>query len=356
MAQIPVNNYQAGPQKRIGIYLVWATVLIVIVAVVVVIAFWQQVTSSHSSDTVTQLFSIEKGEGVNEISLNLLELDLISSTWNFETYVFLNGSEANFIAGTYSLNPSLSIRDIVKVLTQGEVSNEEQITIIEGWASQDIAVYLEEKGVVSFDDFLLVVDVTNTTSIITDKTYSFLDDKPTQAGLEGFLFPDTYRIYSNSDSIDIIERMLDNFEAKVSDDTIEGFKEQGLSVFEAVTLASIIEKEVRTTEDKKIAAGIFLTRMENGIALQSDATVNYVTGKNALQPTSEDLEVDSLYNTYQYAGLPPGPISNPSVSSLEAVANPTDTDYLYFLTKPDGTTVFSETYDEHLSNKRKYLQ
>ncbi|MFC1687416.1 endolytic transglycosylase MltG [Patescibacteria group bacterium] len=356
MAQIPVNNYQAGPQKRIGIYIVWAVVLVVIVAVVIIVAFWQQVTSPHSSDTTTQLFTIEKGEAVNEISLNLLELDLISSTWNFETYVYLDGSETSFIAGTYSLNPSFSIREIVQVLTRGEVSNEDQITIIEGWTSQDIAIYLEEEGVVSSDDFLIVVDVADTASIITDKTYSFLDDKPATAGLEGFLFPDTYRIYSNSDSIDIIERMLDNFDAKVSDDTIEGFEEQGLSVFEAVTLASIVEKEVRTTEDKKIAAGIFLTRIENGIALQSDATVNYVTGKNALQPTSEDLEADSLYNTYQYAGLPPGPIANPSVSSLEAVADPTDTDYLYFLTKPDGTTVFSKTYDEHLSNKRKYLQ
>ena len=150
--------------------------------------------------------------------------------------------------------------------------------------------------------------------------------------------------------------MLDNFEVKFTDQMKEDAKNGNMSIYEIVTLASIIEKEVRTEEDRKIVAGIFYDRLNNNVGLQSDATVNYVTGKQALQPSADDIEVDSPYNTYKYRGLPPGPISNPSLSAIKAAIYPEKSDYFYFLTKQDGTTVFSKTYEEHLENKRKFLQ
>ena len=150
--------------------------------------------------------------------------------------------------------------------------------------------------------------------------------------------------------------MLDNFGDKVTDELRQKISAQGLTLFQGVTLASIIEKEVRTDQDKKIVADLFLRRMAAGIPLQSDATVNYVTGKSALQPTIDDTKTESLYNTYLHQGLPPGPICNPSLASLAAVASPQPNEYFYYLNTPEGETIFSKTFEEHKLNKAKYLQ
>ena len=174
--------------------------------------------------------------------------------------------------------------------------------------------------------------------------------------LEGFLFPDTYRVFEKTTAAEIIEKMLDNFSVKYTEQMRQDTAKGNMTIYQIVTLASVIEKEVRTDTDRKIAAGIFYDRLNLGVPLQSDATVNYVTGKNLLQPTNDDISVDSLYNTYKYKGLPPGPICNPSLSSIMAAIYPEKSDYFYFLTRPDGSTVFSKTYEEHLANKRKYLQ
>lgn len=318
--------------------------------------FWNQISWAVGSDEREVLFEITEGEGVKEIAANLTEQNMIRSTFWFETYIFLNRSEADFIAGNYVIQATMNIRDIVAVLTAGDASPEVSITLIEGWTVRDIAEYLEDEGIVTADDFLGTAQTSDSRNIISNKTYSTLVDKPTDYGFEGYLFPDTYRIFDDSSSADIIERMLDNFEQKFTQEMIDTSTARGMSIFEIVTLASIIEKEVRTDVDRKIAAGIFYDRMATGVALQSDATINYVTGKQALQPTLEDLDSESLYNTYKHRGLPPGPISNPSLASLLAAVYPASTEYFYFLTKPDGTTVFSVTYDEHLENKALYLQ
>ncbi|MBI5037143.1 MAG: endolytic transglycosylase MltG [Candidatus Kerfeldbacteria bacterium] len=318
--------------------------------------YWNQISWPVSDDTSTKLYAVREGEGVKEIAQGLFEAGLIKSTFWFETYVFFDGSESQFIAGTYSLSPSLNSREVVDVLTSGETTPEANITMIEGWTAEDMGAYLEERGVVRKDEFLQAALVTDSRDIISDVTYGFLADKPDNQGLEGFLFPDTYRIYDGATSADVIKKMLDNFDVKLSDELRSAAAARGMSIYEIVTLASIIEKEVRSDDDRAIASGIFYARLEQGVALQSDATVNYVTGKQALQPTLEDLETDNPYNTYKHQGLPPGPICNPSLSALRAAVYPAETEYFYFLTKPDGSTVFSVTYDEHLENKAKYLQ
>ncbi len=169
------------------------------------------------------------------------------------------------------------------------------------------------------------------------------------------MFPDTYRIFKNATAQDIIEKMLDNFDQKISSELRTEISKQNKSIFDIITLASIVEKELSADEDRAIAADIFYRRMEIGMPLQSDATVNYVTGKKETRPSVDDTHTDSLYNTYQNRGLPPGPISNPGLSAIKAVIYPKANNYYYFLTTEEGDVIYSRTNDEHAENKAKYL-
>ncbi|MFA6098642.1 MAG: endolytic transglycosylase MltG [Patescibacteria group bacterium] len=325
--------------------------------------FWNQVSLPVSSSEDELIFTIAEGQGVKEIAANLDEQGIIRSAWWFETYVFLDKSESKFIAGDYGLRKNMNIKEMVQALTGGSPPSEEAITIKEGWKIADIADYLQEKGVVTKEDFTATALTTDTRNIIPDKQYTFLADKPSDQGLEGFLFPDTYRIFKSTTSAEIIERQLNNFGVKFTDQMVEDAAADNMNIYQIVTLASILEKEIKIkrikgqpiNNDLNVAAGVFYNRLNSGVALQSDATVNYVTGGGDTQPSSSDIKVDSLYNTYKYKGLPPGPICNPSIDAIKAAIYPEKTDYFYFLTKPDDTTVFSKTYEEHLQNKKKYL-
>ncbi len=258
-------------------------------------------------------------------------------------------------------------RNAIRWQRQNAKAPEQQLTIIEGWTNAQIAGAVADKGLMAANDFLAAEKNFDSTS------YPLLNSKPKDADLEGFLFPDTYRVakYAAESTITIadavIKKMLDNFSAKFTPQMAAEARSRGYNVFQIVTLASIVEKETGRNavtdaekasllSERKIVAGIFYNRLAAGMPLQSDATVNYVTGKNAPQASLNDIATDSPYNTYKYAGLPPGPICNPSLSSLEAALEPTQTDYLYFLTRPDtGQAVYAKTYQEHLANKRKYL-
>lgn len=162
--------------------------------------------------------------------------------------------------------------------------------------------------------------------------------------LQGYLFPDTYRFYTGAAIDDVIAKMRNNFDQKV--DKINQ---------EDLVLASVVEKEVSNPEDMKIVAGIFLKRLKAGMPLQSDATINFITGKNLPQPSIEDTKKISPYNTYQNLGLPPAPICNPGIQAIQAVQNPIASQYWYFLTPPQGETVFSKTLEEHNRAKAKFL-
>lgn len=232
-----------------------------------------------------------------------------------------------------------------------------KITLIEGWDNLDIANYLEKNKITTKAEFLAAQKNFD----ISD--YSILKDKPKSIDLEGFIFPDTYFIPQTAPSGTnisniILSRTLDNFEAKITPEILAGAKAHGLNLTELITLASIIERESRRDEtEKRTIAGIFYNRLKIGMALQSDATVNYITHKGNPTPSLEELAVDSPYNTYKYAGLPPGPISNPGLDSIKAAANPIDSNYFYFL-HADGTgkAIYAETHDEHVANKQKYLK
>lgn len=249
---------------------------------------------------------------------------------------------------------------------------EETIRIIEGWTSRDISQYFEKDERFSTADFLAVVGLPRVdyrekpaAQAPQDFTteFSFLDDKPSYYGLEGYLFPDTYRIYASSTVSDVVEKMLSNFDKKLTPKMRADIKSQGKTIYEIVTLASIVEKEApidyqnSDDRDARIIAGIFLNRLRIGQGLQSDATLSYIFGDSKPAHSGIELESDSPYNTYKYRGLPPGPICNPGSLALEAAIYPIMTDYNYFLTpKGKSEVIYARTYDEHLQNKYKYLK
>jgi len=252
-----------------------------------------------------------------------------------------------------------------------ELRPEETVRLIEGWNSRDMSQYFERQGLWQSEEFLEVVGFPQVDYNKVDdlpplvdysSEFSFLEDKPKNRSLEGYLYPDTYRIFTGSSPAELVEKMLSNFDKQLTDKMRADIKAQGKTIYEIVTMASILEKEAPMNyangdnRDARIISGIFWRRIEAGQALQSCATLAYILGVNKAQYTTADTRTESPYNTYKYRDLPPGPISNPGILAIEAAIYPLSTSYNYFLT-PSGSNkiVYATTYAEHLSNKRKYL-
>lgn len=284
--------------------------------------------------TETKTFSVKKGEGTKEISINLEKEGLIRFGPLFRIYTVSQGVARKLQAGEYILSPSMTIPQIVEKLISGDVIKE-KITIIEGWNLRDIGAYLENKGMFRAEEL--------------EKLYEMRE-------LEGFLFPDTYEIKKGASLEEIIRKMQDNFKKKLTSDLRNEIKRQNKTMFEIITMASLIEKEVRTLKDKKLVSGILWKRLEAGIPLQVDATITYITGKKTTKVSIEEIQIDSPYNTYKYQGLPKGPICNPGLESILAVLYPEDSEYWYYLSTPEGETIFSKTLQEHNYAKSKYLK
>ena len=189
----------------------------------------------------------------------------------------------------------------------------------------------------------------------TTSQFASLSDKPQGATLEGYLFPDTYYFSKDATPAGILKKILNNTDTQISVDVVSAAKIQNKSIFQVLTMASMIEKEVKTDADRAVVSGIFWNRIAAGQALQSDATLTYVLGDKNSAHNGADLTLDSPYNSYVNKGLPPGPISNPGLASIIAALHPQTTDYNYFLSDPKtGQTVFAKTFAEHVANKAKY--
>ncbi len=278
------------------------------------------------------------------VGMALLDKGVISSRLGYDVYAWFDGAANMPRSGEYDLKPGMSYRTIARMLALGPARDEASFTAIEGWTIQDIQTALANKGVdVRPSDFLA--------ERFADQ-YPFLKSLPPNTNLEGYLFPDTYRVWKDQLPDGLFMKQLDEFAKKT-----EGFAEeanaQGRDFRDVVILASIIEKEARNDEDRPIVAGIFLNRLKDGMRLQSDATLNYILKSGHDRLTTDELKNDSLYNSYQHDGLPPGPISNPGMASLEAALHPAKTDYRYFLTDPQGKTYYAKTLEEHQKNRAK---
>ncbi|MFH0929843.1 MAG: endolytic transglycosylase MltG [Candidatus Moraniibacteriota bacterium] len=313
--------------------------------------FNRQASFSHGTGNVFQNFEIAEGEGVKDIGQKLADVQIVKSKYYFDYYIWKTGGRGKIQAGKYELKGTMTIPEIVQALSVGEiVSNEVKVTFPEGISAKEMGEILKKKGF-DAESFLSKADCG--CGVKTD--YEFIVGKPTGANLEGFLFPDTYIFFKDAGAVSIINRMLLNFDEKLTPKMREDIQNQKKNIFDVVTMASILEKEMRTSDDMKVASGIFWDRISVGMPLQSCATIAYVLGKEKKQYSIEDTRTPSPYNTYINKGLPPGPIDNPGMNSILAAIYPTKTEYNYFLTNPvTGKTIFSKTLEEHAANKAKY--
>lgn len=312
--------------------------------------FRNQVYFSHGEHSGTKIFKIEKGQGNGEIAANLEKEGLIAGKIYFYYYLRSRNLTNKIFPGEYQLSGSMAIPEIAAVITNPE-EKFIKITFPEGWTAKKMAERLNINSLPG-NEFLSLVSRPNAELL---GKFDFFLDKPGSAALEGYLFPDTYFFPPDYNGEKILIKILTNFNNRLNDGLREEIGKQGKSIYEILTMASIIEGEVKTEADRKIVSGIFWNRIKNGQALQSCATLAYILGVNKKQYSFEDTRTDSPYNTYLIKGLPPGPISNPGLVSIKAAIYPTQSDYNYFLSDPEtGNTIFSRTIEEHNANKVKY--
>jgi UPF0755 protein len=306
------------------------------------------VNSPLNNSCQEQIFVVSKGQGFRTIGDNLEQEEIIRNSLVFKIHAVFSGNYDQLQAGNYSLSSCENINQIITKISRGETA-QKRITIIEGWNLNEIADYLDGLEIVAKQDFL---EKAKDGQRFKDE-FSFLEDLPEKASLEGFLFPDTYSIPLDSDSLTIIRIFLSNFDKKMTSDLREGIKG---NMFQIITKASLIEKEVRTYQDKELVSGIIDRRMAINMPLQIDATIAYITGKKTTRISIKETLIDSEYNTYLYRGLPVGPIANPGIESIKAAVFPKENNYLFYLSKPDGETVFSRNLEEHNIAKNEYLR
>jgi UPF0755 protein len=298
------------------------------------------------------------------VSDKLTDAKLVQFGWYFEGR--MRFSDVDLRPGTYTLRTGMGVMDIIDTITVqttfgAEEAAEEvvqepfQVTFIEGQRAEEFGAQLEAAGMPNGQaEFMAAL---NNPDIRAG--YDFLDGVPDDASINGFLFPDTYNIPADSEAADVVYYMLDTFDDRVTPEDRAGFEAQGLSLYEAITLASIVEREAAVREERPTIAAVYLNRIEQGTVLNADPTLQYAAGTpEEWWPTLGDAELamEGPYNTYINPGLPPSPISNPGVASIQAVANPADVDFQFFVAKQDGTGehVFATTYEEHQQNVCTY--
>lgn len=332
-------------KKKIGI-------LIGIIAVVVIGFF---VTLSvmggpvDKNDTELTVITVEQGSSTGTIAATLEEKGLIKNTFIFKLKSKLGGYDGEYKAGQYAISKSMSMKEQMELIKSGKTVGQ-MFTIPDGNTLEKNANLLAESEIVTAEEFL-------NEAANGDFDYEFLKDIPKRANrLEGFLYPESYQVDLDADAHDVIDVMLKQFDSIFTDEYYEKAEKLDKSILEVMTVASIIEREAKTDEDKKKVASVIYNRLEEGMPLQMDSILAYITGEEKIKASLADTQVESDYNPYTNKGLPPGPICSPGKASIEAALNPADTDYLYFVAtdKLDGTNVFSETYEEFLKDKAAF--
>lgn len=291
-------------------------------------------------------FQVPGQATTGDIAQILEDEGLIRNKLLFEMYIRFTGLDRKLRAGEYSFSGEITLTDIGAKLSRGQAQTD-KVTIPEGYNVEQIALLLEEKGLADHDKFL---EVTQS----GDFSYPYLPPKNSEDRLEGYLFPDTYQIIPGWPEEKIVAMMLKRFDDVFLPEWHDRTQEMNTTIPEIVTLASIIEKEAKVEEDRPVIASVFYNRMKIGMHLESCATVQYALGEVKEVLLYEDLKIDSPYNTYLNGGLPPGPIANPGKDSLKAALYPAESNFFYFVAKPDGSHYFSRTLAEHNEGKRKY--
>lgn len=325
-------------------YAPWLYITIFSLAIGLILAAYLLLVAPISRAGTPQSFTVQSAESITSIARRLEEQHLIRSVWAFKAYLKISGKVV-VQPGTYEVSTRDSLIKIANLIASGNTANV-TLTIPEGYTSAQIAEQVGLKNISDPEEFINIVN-----DFPAD--YEFLKSRPEgKKSLEGFLFPDTYRLIKGDPTL-AIRQMLDNFNSKYNIDIKPKLGDKNL--YEIITIASLVEREVKTSEDMALVAGVIYNRLKLGMRLDIDASVRYVINNWKDPLTRDDLSVDSPYNTRRYAGLPPGPICNPGLAAIMATLQPSDHDYYYYLTDYEGITHYAKTLAEHNQNKLKYL-
>ncbi|PJE65083.1 endolytic transglycosylase MltG [Candidatus Saccharibacteria bacterium CG10_big_fil_rev_8_21_14_0_10_47_8] len=295
-----------------------------------------------SSSQSTSYFTVVSGDSVHTISLNLQHTSLIRNSKAFEGYV-RNNEIQNLQAGTYVLSPSMSVQQIVKKMVNGEVAKN-LLTILP-------AKRLDQIKQAFRDASYSQAEVDAAFNPDNYRGHAALASLPAGTTLEGYLYPDSFQKQADTPATTIVRESLDEMEKYLTTDITDGFTAQGLTLFQGITLTSVVLQEASDPDDQSIVSQVFLRRLKQSMKLESDPTAFYAS---ALAGVPRGLAIESPYNTYLHLGLPPGPIGNVTKNALKAVAHPANTDYLYFVAGDDGVVHFTHSLAEHEEATRKY--
>jgi UPF0755 protein len=322
MSRLPhkSNQWLSGPRLSVTLVVLTATLLFAYSV------FLKPPLAFPTGAVVT----IPEGVSIREVASILKEARAINSTSFFSSFARLFGGESGVKSGSYALERPQMALTLAWRFAQGDTGSPSvKVFIPEGSTVRDIARIVDD-ALPGFDS----------------EKFREIANKD-----EGYLFPDTYFFSPGTTPETVRTTLQKTFNEKIKQ--FEGdIALRGYTLHDVVTMASLLEKEARQYETKRVVAGILYSRLELGMALQVDAVFGYIFDTDTFHPTFEDLEADSPYNTYKYPGLPPGPITNPGLDSIRAALHPTDTNYLYYLTGRDGTMHYARTFDEHVENRR----
>jgi UPF0755 protein len=336
--------------------------LILIIIVSIFFAFnWYSTTLTkvNGTDNSTVSFEIKSGSGASTIGEQLYEKKLILDLNVWKIYTKLNNPK--LLADTYSLPKNLNMLDLIALLGKGQEDEVVWVTIPEGKTTKQIIEIFQKKvssfdGNFDIDTFKKILakpdDYINNGKFDANVVEFIQKYKPNAKPLEGFFYPETYAFPTKSSAEGVVNMVLQQF-IKVTKDL--NLPEEDHKFYDVLTLASIVERESRDENDRPYVASVFSNRLKINMLLQSDGTIVYLTGKNDPRPTYADLKIESPYNTYIHTGLPPTPISNPRLHSIEVSLNPIKTDYYYFIHEPNGTAHYGKTLGDHNHNVCKYL-
>lgn len=347
-------------KKKSGMILHVLSKTVIVCAAIFIIYFvgtkvydysYKFMAKTPAEDVVVKTVDIQisKGTSSKEIAKILHENGLINNTYYFLIYSKLSGKD-NFKYGDYTLNTGMTDEEIARILTtQGAKKETNKFTIPEGYTVAQIAKKLAKENICSESDFMDAVN-----NVAYD--YRFIDNIPDRKiKLQGYLFPSTYEIYTDATAKDIVSIMLKQFDKVFKDEYYDKAEELGYSIDEIITIASIIEREVRVDTERELVSSVIYNRLDEPMKLQMCSTVMYALDKPRDRLLLADLEIESPYNTYLNSGLPVGPIANPGERSIEAALNPAETDYLYFslMNAETGEHEFNKTLEAHNKVKGK---
>lgn len=325
----------------------WGLLLVLIAGIGAGAWFYTSVQRPYKGyDAAEQFVEIPAGTGPAAMGRRLADAGIVRSPEAFRLAVWLKGSGRRLQAGEYRFDRPLSPAEVVDRLARGDVYVR-ALTFREGLTIREMAAVYEQAGFGQASEFIAASRQAALIQAID----------PEARDLEGYLFPDTYTLPRSATAAHLVERMVGQFQKVLTPELKSQAAERGMSVRELVTLASLVEKETAKAEERPIVAGVYANRLRIGMGLQCDPTVIYalmLAGRYDGNIRRGDLQIDSPYNTYRYAGLPPGPIAAPGAASLQAAADPADVPYLYFVSRNDGSHIFSTTLDEHNRNVYEY--